>query len=165
MSDQITFTGVVLKSFSRNHKGGTAQLSANLTAKVITKMGWSEYYPDGASSVTLDGSLAASTVVLKPSAGELAKWETDFEASAVKGFEAIRYEMEGKKGKGYRYELHFAVTFADMKGCSKLEAFMTHVGDEKATLLVSYTKAAEQLPLENDLAGDERRQATLAEND
>ena len=163
MSDQITFTGVVLKSFSRNHKGGTAQLSANLTAKVITKMGWSEY-PDGASSVTLDGLLAASTVVLKPSAGELAKWETDFEASAVKGFEAIRYEMEGKKGKGYRYELHFAVTFADMKGCSKLEAFMTHVGDEKATLLVGYTKAAEQLPLAEE-AGDERSQATMAEND
>lgn len=162
MSDTITFTGAVLKSFSRNHKGGNASFSANLTAKIIAKMGWSEY-PDGASSVVLDGSLAASTIVLKPAAGELAKWENEIEASAVKSFEAIRYEMEGKKGKGFRYELHFVVTFADMKGCSKLEQFMTHVGDEKATLAVNYTKAAEQLEMPE--ASDQQRMATAADAD
>ena len=151
MSEQITFTGCVLKSFTRDHKGGSASFSANLTTKVITKMGWDEY-PDGATSVSLDGSLAASTVALTPSAGELAKWETDFEATSVKGFEAVRYELEGKKGKGYRYELHFKVGFADMKACSKLEAFMTHVGDEKASLKVNYTPAAEQMPLDDKQA-------------
>lgn len=166
MSDTISFTGVVLKSFSRNHNGGRANFSANLTAKVAAKMGWSEF-PDGATSVTLDGSLAASTATLKPSDGALQKWVTEFEASSVKGFEAVRYEMDGKKGKGYRYELHFGVGFADMKACSKLEAFITHVGDEKASLTISYTKAAEQMGLEGDdpKATDGQRQATLPEND
>jgi hypothetical protein len=159
MSDQIQFTGVALKSFSRNVKGGSAHFVANLTAKVIAKMGWSEY-PDGASSVMLDGSLAASTVQIKPAAGELAKWSQDIEASGVKGFEAIRYELQGKKNKGFRYELHFVITFADMRGCSKLEAFLTHVGDEKATLSVSYTKAAEQIDLVDD-----SRQATILDAD
>lgn len=164
MSDTITFTGVVLKSFSRNHKGGSAHLSANLTAKVIAKMGWSEF-PDGASSVTLVGSLAASSAELKPSDGALAKWVTEFEASGVKSFEAIRYEIEGKKNKGARYELHFVVTFADMKACSKLEAFMTHVGEEKGTMSISYTKAAEQMDLDGPEATEQQRLATEAEAD
>jgi hypothetical protein len=57
LSDTITFTGVILKSFSRQPKGGTAKLSANLTAKVTEKMAWSDF-PEGATSVNLVGSLA-----------------------------------------------------------------------------------------------------------
>jgi hypothetical protein len=162
LSDTITFTGVILKSFSRQPKGGTAKLSANLTAKVTEKMAWSDF-PEGATSVNLVGSLAASTCVLKPSAGELSKWVTEVEASAVKGFQAIRYELQGKKGKGFRYELHFDVHFADMKACAKLEAFMTHVGEEKASLTVSYTKAAEQLEMGE--GGDDRQGALDTEDE
>lgn len=51
MSDSITFTGVVLKNFSRNHNGGRANFSANYTAPVGLKMGWAGF-PEGATSVT-----------------------------------------------------------------------------------------------------------------
>jgi hypothetical protein len=160
--DQITFTGCVLKSFSRNPNGGKAHFSANFNAKVGKQMGWAGF-PDGATSISLEGSLAASKATLQPADGALAKWEIGFDATAVKGFEAVRYELEGKKGKGYRYELHFVAEFKDMTACKMLEEFITHIGDHKSTLTVAYTKAAEQTEI--DLAGDERRQATLPESD
>lgn len=163
MSDQIAFTGVVLKSFSRNANGGKANFSANFSPKVGKAMGWAGF-PDGATSISLEGTLAASSAELQPADGALAKWIIGIQASGVKSFEAIRYEMEGKRGKGYRYELHFVMEFKDMTACARLEEFITNVGDHKSTLVVSYTKAAEQLPLEDEL-GDDRRQATMAEND
>lgn len=163
MSDQITFTGVVLKSFSRDHNGGNAKFSSNITADNRRAMGWDEF-PTGYTSGKLEGSLAGATAQLQPVDGALAKWLIEFQVTTVKAFEAVRYEMEGKKKKGYRYELHFTCEFTDMTACRELEGYMTHIGDHKATLVVSYTKAAEQLPLADEL-GDERRQATLAEND
>jgi hypothetical protein len=162
MSDQIQFTGVRLKSFSRNISGGKANFSANYSATVGKKMGWAGF-PEGATSISLEGSLAASKATLQPADGALAKWKVSFDANAVKGFEAVRYEMEGKKGKGFRYELHFVAEFKDMMACRYLEEFLTNIGDQKSTLTVAYTKAAEQT--EMDLAGEERRQATMAEAD
>ena len=161
MADQITFTGVVLKSFSRNHHGGKAVFSANFSPKVGSEMGWAGF-PAGATSVSLEGTLAASTAQLQPKDGALAKWMIECEATSVARFEAIRFELEGKKGKGHRYELHFIVEFRDMTACKELEEFMTHIGDHKSTLIISYTKQAKQTEMVLD---DERGQATLEEND
>lgn len=162
MSDQIQFSGVILKSFSRNHNGGKASFSANFSSKVGKTMGWAGF-PDGATSISLEGSLAASKATLQPSDGALAKWEIGFDATAVKAFEAVRYEMEGKRGKGYRYELHFVAEFKDMTACKMLEEFITNIGDHKSTLTVAYTKAAEQTDL--PLQSEEGRQATMEEAD
>jgi hypothetical protein len=160
MSDSIQFTGVTLKSFSRNIHGGKANFSANFSPKVGKAMGWAGF-TEGATSMSLEGSLAASKATLQPSDGALAKWEIGFDATAVKGFEAVRYEMEGKRGKGYRYELHFYAEFKDMTACKLLEEFITNIGDHKSTLTVAYTKAAEQTDL--PLATDDQRQATMAD--
>jgi hypothetical protein len=162
MSDQITFTGVILKSFSRNHDGGKANFSANYTAPVRKRMAWDEF-PTGTTSMKLDGTLAGSVASLQPDAGELAKWIIDFKVTTVKGFEVVRYDLEGKKNKGYRYELHFSIEFVDMTACRELEGFITHIGDQKSTLTVSYTKAAEQTDL--PLQSEEVRQARMQEND
>jgi hypothetical protein len=164
MSDTISFTGVVLKSFSRNQNGGKANFSATFSPKVGKAMGWAGF-PDGATSISLEGALAASSAELQPTDGALAKWVMVIQASGVKQFEAIRYEMEGKRGKGYRYELHFVMEFKDMTACARLEEFITNVGDHKATLTVSYTKAAEQLEIGDVEQTEDRRQSTLAEND
>jgi len=53
MSDQITFTGVVLKSFSRNHHGGKAAFSANFSPKVGSEMGWAGF-PAGAADECIE---------------------------------------------------------------------------------------------------------------
>jgi hypothetical protein len=166
LSDKITFTGVVLKSFSRNHKGGTARFSSNFTQTVANKMGWAGL-ASGQTSCRLEGDLAASNVSLQPTAGELSNWTIEFTASVATGFEALRYELEGKKGKGFRYELHFAVEFKDMTACRFLEEFITHVGEHKSTLSVSYTQAAEQTDLVDDntpTLDGMRRQATMEDD-
>lgn len=167
MSDKITFTGVVLRSFTRNPKGGTAKFSANFTQSLCETMGWGGI-TNGQTSADLDGSLAATVAQLQPKDGALARWMIEFQASTVKSFQAIRYELEGKKKKGFRYEVHFDVGFQDMTACKLLEEFMTHAGDTKSVLTVSYTKAAEQTNLvdENTPTLDEmRRQATIADAD
>jgi hypothetical protein len=166
MSDKITFTGAILKSFGRNKNGGKAIFHCNYTKAIGDQMGWGGL-TNGQKDVTLEGSLAASTCVFQPNHGELSKWSVEFTASAVKGFEAVRLESEGTKGKSHRFELRFTVEFVDMTACRYLEEFMTHAGGEKSTLTVSYTKAAEQTGMLDDIPAldEERRQATLAEND
>jgi hypothetical protein len=166
VSEQITFTGCVLKSFSRTHTGGTAKFSSNFTASIGKAMGWPGF-PDGTSKMTLVGDLAASTAQLQPTAGELSKWMIEIQASAVNGFEAVRYELEGTKGKGHRFELHFTLGFKDMTACRFLEEFMTHVGEHKSSLKVFYTQAAEQSSMIDDgtpTLDEERRQATLVDD-
>lgn len=166
MSEQVTFTGVTLKSFSRNKNGGKASFRANFTEIVARVMGWGGI-TEGQTSVEYTGSaLASSNVVLQPKDGEFAKWTIEFAATSIKGFEAIRREMEGKRGKGHTYELHFTAEFVDVTACQMLEEFMTHIGDAKSTLKVSYTKQAEQTSMIDDTTLDEdRRQATLEAND
>lgn len=164
MSDHVQFTGVTLKSFSRNKNGGTAIFHANFTQKVSEAMGWGGMAA-GQTSVKLEGVLAAATVALQPKDGALAKWRIEFTGTAVKAFEATRLELEGKKGKGHRYELRFHVEFVDVTACRYLEEFITNAGEAKSTLDVSYTKAAEQTSLLDDELGDERRQATMAAED
>lgn len=38
--EKLSFTGITLKSFSRDKKGGKASFSANLSSTVTKKMGW-----------------------------------------------------------------------------------------------------------------------------
>ena len=160
MSDHVHFTGVALKSFSRNKNGGNAIFHANFTAKASEVMGWGGMAA-GQTSVKLEGVLAAANVALQPKDGALAKWRIEFQATAVKAFEATRLELEGKKGKGHRYELRFHVEFVDVTACRYLEEFITNAGEAKSTLDVSYTKQAEQQPL----ISEDQAQATMAEND
>lgn len=162
MSDQITFTGVVLKSFSRDKNGGKAVFHANFTEPVSKAMGWGGF-TKGQTDVTLEGSLASASLTLQPKDGELAAWLVEFKATAIKGFEALRLELEGHKGKGHRYELRFVVQFVDPTACRFLEEFITSAGEAKSTLKVTYTKQAEQSDL--PLQSDEAAQATLASED
>jgi hypothetical protein len=162
MSDTLEFPSVVLKSFSRNRTGGDASFMSTFPASVGKAMGWNGI-PQGVTSAKLEGQLAATHVQLKPKDGELKKWKIDFDATNVADFQVFRLELEGHKGKGHRIELRFKVSFADTKACAELEKYLTSVGEAKSTLTVSYVQQAE-LPME-DVAGDERRQATMADND
>ena len=59
------------------------------------------------------------------------------------------------------------VEFKDMTACRYLEEFMTHIGEHKSTLKVSYTKAAEQTDLLDDKTPmlDEQRRIATSETD
>lgn len=151
MGDTINFTGAVLKSFSRTHKGGVASFSANLTKTVCDAMGWGGI-SNGQSSAKFEGSLEATAVVLAPKQAELKKHKVDFYAKSVGSFEAIRYELEGHKGKGHRYELHFKIGFAAENACRQLEQYMLTIGEGKSVLTVSYVKQTEMGLVTDDQA-------------
>lgn len=161
MADKIVFTSAVLRAFGRDGKAGTAKFSASLTDQVIKALAISEV-PDCLTGATLDVDLHATAFELVPSEKELSKHGFDLEISRANQFNVARRELEGKRGKGHRQELHFVVRFADKNGCRKLEQYMTTIGEGKGRLSISYTKQ-ESLP--DVEASDEQRQAVLPEND
>lgn len=165
MSEQLAFSGAVLLSFSRNHKGGSASFSSTLTTPVSKAMGWGDI-PDFASSIALEGDLHATILTITPKDGPLSKYSTELDITRVMGFELVKLETTGKRGKGHRLELYFKVKFSDATGCAHLEEFMTSVGDGKASLIVRYERQAKQADLIPDdvRANDEQRQGALDVN-
>lgn len=123
-------------------------------------MDWPEEVPAMLTGANLEGDLHATSCDLIPSEGALKKHAVDLEINRVTKFEAVRLELEGKKGKGYRTELRFKVHFTDKAGARKLEQYMLTIGEGKGSLTVSYTKQTE-LPL----ATTDQRQATSPETD
>jgi hypothetical protein len=159
MSDTLVFTSAVLESFSRRMNGGTATFSASLSKPVCKALKWDDI-PDFLAGATPDGDLHAVEATLTPVEDGLKKHKIGLSINQVHKFEIVRLELEGKKGKGHRLELRFNVKFTDTRGCEKLEKYMQTIGEGKGQLSVTYTPQTEL-----DLAGDERRQATMAEND
>lgn len=141
MSDTLSFTSVVLKKFSRSHKGGVADFASSLNNRVCSVMGWT--IGAGNTGVDLEGELHASSMILTPKESGLAKHKLELDIQSVSGFEAVRFEAEGKKGKGFRYEIHFKIKFASKDACRDLERYMLTMGEGKGTLQVSYVKQTE----------------------
>src|SRR6266567_5442705 len=144
--DTLTFTSVILKNFCRTPKGGVAMFSSSLNDKICKAMGWG--IGAGQTSAHLEGELHASSMSLKPAEQALAKHKLEMDIQSVKDFEAIRYELEGKKGKGFRHEIHFKIHFGGKDACRDFERYMLTIGEGKATLQVSYVK-------QQELAGDD----------
>lgn len=164
MSDTIVFPSVTLESILRNHKGGHAGFSSTFPKSVGDAMGWNGLQ-DGITSAKLDGELAATHVSMTPKDGALSKkYKVAFDATKVSDFQVFRLELDGHKGKGHRLELRFKVSFADTQACARLEEYMTHAGEAKAALTVSYVQQT-AVDLSGPTLDEERRQATLADND
>lgn len=169
--EKMNFTGLTLRSFSRNAKGGSASFSANLSKTIIKTMGWGEM-PDYESSAKLVGALASTQMTLGASGTLADKYQIDIDITSVDGFEGIRKEIKGKRGKGKRHELHFSVKFVDDKGCRYLEEYMLTIPEGKGTMKVVHNPAAIQPKLagidDDDKQGtldDERKKATSADED
>ena len=158
---KTTFTGVKFKQFTRKDDGLDASFSSNLTAALIKSMGWAELQ-NHEKSVDLTGGLAAQTITLNGS-GTLSTFSVDIEAQSVGKFVGIRKELEGKKGKGFRHELHFNVKSADRTGARDLEKYILSIPEGKGTMIVMHSPTP---PKQDELAlTEEQRQATLKEND
>lgn len=160
---KTTFTGVTLKSFTRNGKEITAALSANLTEKLCEMMGW-RMMADKETAVSLEGKLAANVVTLN-GAGTLSNFSVDIDAQSLESFEGVRREIENKKGKGFRHELHFKIKSADSTGCRDLEKFILSIPEGKGTCIVMHAPTAPKQGELDVTANAEAAQATLAKND
>ena len=155
------FTGVTLKSFTRSESGISMSISSNLTADLIRSMGWGELR-DHEKSVKLEGALAAQTITFN-GAGTLSSFEVSIEAQSVSDFEGVRRELEGKKGKGFKHELHFKAKSADRTGCRDLEKFILSIPEGKGTMIVMHSPAKPQQE-ELDVQADPDAQAELIAN-
>lgn len=151
MSQQIQFNRVVLNSFSRDGKCGTASFTAQLTDAIIKTMKW-EPCPESFTGGDPEGELAAKQAGLVPSEKALSMHRCVLSIQTVYKFEIVRRELEGKRGKGHRFDLKFKVDFDDLKGCKKLEQYMLTLSGAEGSLTVQYEKQAE-LNLEEDKQG------------
>ncbi len=149
MAEKLTFTSVELDKFGRSKTGVVAKFTSSLNSQVIGKMGWSEI-PECMTGADLEGEIVCISLELIPDEGLLKKHAIQLELAQITSFKTVRLELEGKKGKGHRTELRFAVTSMDVKGARKLEEYMLTAG--KSKLVVSYEKQAKQ----EDLPGTER---------
>lgn len=152
MAETIKFSKVLLKSFSRDHKKGVAKFQAQLTDALIKAMGWTEC-PDIFTSGKPEGELLAKEMELKPSEAALEMHAIGLSVNRVAKFEIIRREIEGKRGKGHRFEVHFEVAFGDTKGCQKLEKYLQTIGEGEGKMTVQYEKQTE-LQLETPAQGE-----------
>ncbi len=140
----VSFNSAVLRSFSRNGKGGNAAFTTSLTQSVCKALDWSLDIPECLTNAKPEGKLVASSVELVPDQKDMAKQAVSLGVSSVSGFEIVRRELEGNRGKGHRLELRFNVGFADDNGCARLEQYMMTIGEAKGKLSVSYQRQAQQ---------------------
>lgn len=156
------FTGLALKSFTRTNDSLTASMSSNLTADLIKSMGWGELR-DHEKSVKLEGALAAQTITLN-GAGTLSSFEVSIEAQSVGDFEGVRREIEGKKQKGFRHELHFKMKSADRTGARDLEKFILSIPKGKGTMIVMHSPTPPKQRELDGIEADPNVQAELLAN-
>lgn len=143
---KITFQSAVLTSFTRNWKGGNAHFTSSMTKQVCSQLGWADI-PEFLTGASPEGELSATVMELYPKEKELEKHGFDFGNGRVHKFEVVRRELEGKQGKGYRQEIHFAVAFTEKEVCRKLEQWMLTIGEGKGTLSVTYEPQPKQATL------------------
>lgn len=160
MPEIIAFTKAVLLEFSRNQKGGTAKFRAALSADVRKRLKWTELQPFE-SGVKLEGELHAQRINLQPEEGPLAKFQIEIDVKNVYGFNAVKLELEGSRGKGFRHELRFSIDFADQKGCHFLEEYITSVGEGIGLLTVTYVPQ-QKLDLEGEKQNAQQELATAS---
>lgn len=140
----VSFTSAVLRNISRNGKGGNAAFTTSLSQAVCKDLDWSHDIPECLTNAKPEGELVASAVELIPEQKDMVKQSVSLGVSKVSGFEIVRRELEGNRGKGHRLELRFNVGFQDSDGCRRLEQYMMTIGEAKGKLTVSYQRKAEQ---------------------
>lgn len=155
----VSFPSAVLRSFSRNGKGANAAFTTSLTQAVCKALEWTHDIPDCLTNARPEGELVASSVELIPEQKDMVKQSVSLGVAKVNGFEIVRRELEGNRGKGHRLELRFNVGFSDADGCRRLEQYMVTIGEAKGKLNVSYQKAAKQ----ESLISEEQAEATTEE--
>lgn len=163
---KLKFTGLTLESIKRDRKKGTAQVSCDLTQKVMTRMNWEEPR-DYETSISLDGMLAAQSVVFGMSGTLTDSYEITIDAQSVGKFAVTRLKTKGKRkaGTGFRHVLSSEVTFSDADAMAHLDAYLRKVPEGKGTMLVLYVPQAVQgeMQVSDVTMSEEARQAVLKE--
>jgi hypothetical protein len=143
--------------------------------KLFDKMGW-QVPTDHTTRQGLEGRLKGGNLILTanaPDAGDdkikaksrdgkvNTQAEINLEYDTITGFQCLRLEIEGRKGKGYRRELRFEVKFSQEDGCALLESYMMQTDNARGVLVIKYTIEPEQTAIDEVKATEEQRQAVM----
>lgn len=145
MSERLTFTSVVVESFTKTPNGVTANCSASLTKDVIENMAWTEI-PECMTGAELEGEIVCISLSVTPNDSALSKHAYDLDMAQLFKFKTVRLEIKNKRGVGHRTELRFKVKTQDPQAARKMELYMT-LGDAKSKMKISYEKPAKQTEL------------------
>lgn len=118
--------------------------------KLFDRMGWQ--IPEGSTSTLgfKDAKLEGGTFILS-SKDKLIDCEIDCKYKTATNFHCERFELKGKKGKGFRRELRFRIIFEDLDGPLQLLGFLGRIPDGNGTLKLHYLEApAEQMEIRDD---------------
>ena len=165
MPQTITFTGARILSASYTKDGVSIKMAAKLTDRICEQMGWTQELDEGTRNARRvvgfaqfltgakpEGKLAGTVLELTPSDKEMAKHQIALDISSVDGFEVVRREQEGTRGKANVQEVHFHVAVKGTARLRKIEGYCEAVGIGKlagtSRATVSYEKQAE-LPMAN----------------
>ncbi len=166
--EQINFAGAKMAEFGRVDKAaGWVTFHCSLGpvhskgfVGLFERMGWT-IAGDKTSMEKLDGTLLGGKLILA-SKDKLVAAEVDLDFKKLTGFSLNRLELEGRKGKGFRRELRFKVSFDCEDGCSRLESYMMATDNASGSLQVSYLPEAVQTEMtEKVRMSDEQRQAVM----
>lgn len=159
---RLTFPDARIAEFGRvDPASGWVKFQCNLNPKSINVIfghfGW-EAPGDKSKLETFDGKLEGGSFILT-SKDKLVDGEVDISYTTCNSFACHRFELEGRKKKGFRRELRFTVTFKQQDACALLESYMMTTDNARGVLQLTYVEQPEQISLVE--ATDEQRQATL----
>lgn len=174
----INFVGAKIASIGRGDpKSASCTFHCVLgkgMGKLFEKMGW-EVPGEKCSMEKLDGKLDGGHFImtgsgdpdqlkLKSTNGKVntdAEVEIDF--GSITDFACYRFEIEGRKGKGFRHELRFKATVKNEDGMALLESYMSQTGNGKGNLKVAYLKESVQEVLIPDVQAHDQQEVLETE--
>jgi hypothetical protein len=161
---KITFPGAKMADFGRSAPdSGYIKFHCTLPKgfeNLFTAMGW-DVPGRKTTSENLEGKLEGGHLILT-SRDKLIDAEVNIEFSTITKFACHRFELEGKKGKGFRRELRFEAKFKCVDGAANLENYMMRTDNARGVLQVTYLlePIEQQLPLDA-AAQDEANQVDI----
>jgi hypothetical protein len=153
--EKIRFEGAKMSQFGREDKAAAwvvfhcslGAVDSRGFQGLFKRMGWS-VPGEKVSMEKLDGSLSGGHFILT-SQNKLVDAEVEIAFGKMGGFSVHRFELEGKKKKGFRRELRFKSTFELEDGCALLESYMMRSDNARGTLQVTYLKEPVQTTIDD----------------
>lgn len=134
--------------------------------KLFERMDW-QVPEEHVSAQKLDGLLKGGNLILTAK-GKLVEAEVDLQFKVMNAFSCLRLEIKGHKGKGFRRELRFNVSFEEGDGLARLESYMAACDNAGGSLKVNYYREPVQTEIpegEQITLDDARREATSKDED
>lgn len=158
----IHFSGAEIAEFGRvDATSGWIKWKVSLgkdMPKLFEHMGW-ELPGVATTQESFEKKLTGGNFILTAK-DKLVEMEVDIAYQTAKSFTCFRFELKGRKKKGFRRELRFTMSFEQPDAAARLESYMQTVGSVGSLKLIYYP---EQVQTEIDLSSDEAQQAVLTD--